>query len=115
MSEEENCGNCRFWLGDPSHLNSGVCRIRSPVVVASGNYNISTAYPETGSMAWCGEWQSTTKYVVEPPAEPPAPSNDVNEILALLRHRRGAYMHGSPSWVMVDYCITDILDWIKEE
>ena len=50
---EENCGNCRFWLGEDGR--TGECR-RNPPTVLDDNEEFQ--FPEMSRGDWCGEWRS---------------------------------------------------------
>ena len=71
-TDEQNCGNCRFFFFPKPDLwdNSvrGECRQRPPVVIArkrsiatgGGNHNIiETRWPEVAADDdWCGKWRA---------------------------------------------------------
>ena len=50
---EENCGNCRFWLGEDGR--TGECR-RNPPTVLDDNEEFQ--FPEMSRGDWCGEWRA---------------------------------------------------------
>ena len=51
---EENCGNCRFWVRDPStpDNNFGECHRGRPTVS-----NQIRRWPAAHEPEWCGEWE----------------------------------------------------------
>lgn len=52
MSENVNCGNCRYFDGDRCHRNAPI-----PTDVMQP---LQTLWPRVAAGEWCGEWSSAS-------------------------------------------------------
>jgi len=53
------CGNCRFFVRDPSNLKQGQCRVHAPVAMVlpagANQIGVNGFFPPVNETIWCGE------------------------------------------------------------